>query len=151
MKNGRPRIDNKQSNPRKFSVISSNTVTAICLGATLCTAQTINLSGVVQDSGGVGIVGATVKLEKANLSATSGTGGAPTLTGSATSPKSRTALEAMVTNTVQVRNGKIAFTLTGNTPVGISIHDIGGRQVFSSKRTLGSGTHTIQIPSICPI
>ena len=75
MANGKQGIGNKQSHPRRFSVSSLKTVTAICLGATLCTAQTINISGVVQDSGGVGLVGATVKLEKANLSATSGAGG----------------------------------------------------------------------------
>ena len=126
-------------------MISSKTITALCLGATLCTAQTINISGIVQDSGGVGIVGATVKLEKANLSATSGAGGVFTLTGSA-SAKPFTTLRAMAANPVQFRNGKIAFTLSGNTPVGISFHDVGGRQMFSNKRTLGSGTHTISVP-----
>jgi uncharacterized protein (TIGR02145 family) len=127
-------------------LISFKTVTAICLGATLCTAQTINISGVVQDSGGVGIVGATVKLEKANLSATSGAGGVFTLTRSATSAKPRSPLGAMAANPVQFRNGKIALTLAGNTSVGISIHNLGGRLVFDSKRTLGLGTHSINVP-----
>jgi uncharacterized protein (TIGR02145 family) len=127
-------------------MISIKTVTAICLGATLCAAETINIRGVVQDSGGVGLAGATVKLEKANLSTTSGAGGVFTLTGSATSAKPRGPLAAMAANPVRFRNGKIAFTLAGNTSVGVSIHNLGGRQVFDSKRTLGSGFHTISVP-----
>jgi uncharacterized protein (TIGR02145 family) len=127
-------------------MISIKTVTAICLGATLCAAETINIRGVVQDSGGVGLAGATVKLEKANLSTTSGAGGVFTLTGSVTSAKPRGPLAAMAANPVQFRNGKIAFTLAGNTSVGISIYNLGGRQVFDSKRTLGSGFHTISVP-----
>jgi uncharacterized protein (TIGR02145 family) len=134
------------THPRRFSMISFKTVTAICLGATLCTAETINIRGVVQDSGGVGIVGATVKLENANLSATSGTGGVFSLTGTATTAKPRSPLNAMAINPVQFRNGKIALTLAGNTSVGISIHNLGGRQVFDSKRTFGSGFHTINVP-----
>jgi len=139
-------MDNKLSNPRRFSVISCKTVTAICLGATLCTAQTFNISGVVKDSAGVGIVGATVKLEKANLTTTSGAGGVFTLPGSTASAKPLSEFSTMAANSVQLRNGKIAFSLAGNTAVGISIHDVGGRQVFSSKRTLGSGTHTLSVP-----
>jgi len=127
-------------------VISCKTVTAICLGATLCTAQTFNISGVVKDSAGVGIVGATVKLEKANLTTTSGAGGVFTLPGSTASAKPLSEFSTMAANSVQLRNGKIAFSLAGNTAVGISIHDVGGRQVFSSKRTLGSGTHTLSVP-----
>ena len=127
-------------------MISCKTVTAICLGATLCTAQTFNISGVVKDSAGVGIVGATVKLEKANLTTTSGAGGVFTLPGSTASAKPLSEFSTMAANPVQLRNGKIAFSLAGNTAVGISIHDVGGRQVFSSKRTLGSGTHTLSVP-----
>jgi uncharacterized protein (TIGR02145 family) len=127
-------------------VLSFKTVTAICLGATLCTAQTINISGVVQDSGGVGIVGATVKIEKANLSTTSGAGGLFTLTNNTLLVKPCIALDALAANAVQFRNGHIALTLTSNTPVGISFYDVGGRQMFNIKRTLGSGTHMIGVP-----
>ncbi len=116
----------------------------------LSTAQTINISGVVQDTGGVGIAGATVKLEKANLSTTSGTGGVFTLTGIANSAKPRSMSGAIAGNPVQFRNGRIAFSLCGNTSVGISIHDIGGRQVFGSKQTLGSGAHSIRVPEQSP-
>jgi uncharacterized protein (TIGR02145 family) len=146
MANERQRIDKKQSNPRRFSVISFKTVTAICLGATLCMAQTINISGVVQDNAGVGVVGATVKLEKANIAATSGAGGAFALIGSISSTKPPTALSAKAAKPVQLRNGKIEFTLSGNTTVAISMYDVGGRQRFSSKRTLGSGTYSINVP-----
>jgi hypothetical protein len=45
-------------------VILSNTVAAICLGATICIAQTIELIGSIKDISGVGISGATVKLER---------------------------------------------------------------------------------------
>ncbi len=127
-------------------MFSFKTVTAICLGVSLCTSQTINISGVVQDSGGVGIVGATVKLEKANITATSGVGGAFTLTEIATSAKPSTTFNAISANPVQFRNGKIAFTLSGITSIGISIYDVGGRQLFSSKTMLGLGEHTMNVP-----
>lgn len=126
-------------------MIQFKTIAAICLGVTLCAAQTINISGVVQDSGGVGLVGAMVKLEKANLTATSGAGGVFTLR-SATSAKARSLFDVKARNRVEFRSGRITFSLSSNTAVGISIHDVGGRQVFDSKRTLGSGTHSINVP-----
>jgi uncharacterized protein (TIGR02145 family) len=52
----------------------------------------------------------------------------------------------MAVNPVQFRNGKIAFSLSCNTSVGISIHDVGGRQVFAAKSTFSPGTHTISVP-----
>jgi uncharacterized protein (TIGR02145 family) len=127
-------------------VISFKTIAAVCLGATLCTAQTINIRGVVQDSAGIGISGAMVKLEDANISSTTGAGGVFTLAGSVASAKPFTTLRAMAVNPVQFRNGKIAFTPAGNAPVAITIHDVGGRQMFGCKRTLGSGTHAISVP-----
>lgn len=146
MANGKQRIENRQLDPRRFSVISFKTITAVCLGATLCAAQTINISGVVQDSGGVGIVGATVKLEKANVTTTSGAGGVFTLSDSATSAKPFCGFGSMSSNLVQFRNGKVTFTVSGNTSVGISIHDVGGRQLFMSKTMHGLGKHSIDVP-----
>ena len=119
MANAGQGIDNKQQDLRRFAMISFRTVTAICLGATLCTAQTINIGGVVQDSAGAGIVGATVRLEKANVSTSSGAGGVFTLTGNAASVNPGTAYHAKAGNPVHFRNGKISFTLASNTSVRI--------------------------------
>jgi uncharacterized protein (TIGR02145 family) len=55
-------------------------------------------------------------------------------------------LSGTAAHTIQFRNGKISFALFENAPVAITIHDVGGRQVFGSKRTLGSGTHAIGVP-----
>ena len=127
-------------------MISLKAVTAICLGATLCTAQTINISGIVKDTDGVGISGATVKLEVADISTTTGTDGSFTLTNGSTQIQPDLIRSATATNPIQINNGKISFTLSENTNVVISIHDVGGRRIYNSNRTYGSGTHAIEAP-----
>lgn len=118
------------------------TLTLICLGATLCTAQTINISGMVIDTGGVGIPGATVMLGKADIFTTTGADGSFTLTDSVaivTGETNRT----MVTSPIQIQNAKITFTLKENTAVALSIYDLVGRQIYADKSTYSYGKHTI--------
>ena len=50
---------------------------------------------------------------------------------------------------VQLSGGKIAFALSEDAPVAVSIHDVGGRQLFAMARTYGSGTHVIRVPAQC--
>jgi uncharacterized protein (TIGR02145 family) len=127
-------------------VISLKAVTAICLGVTLCTAQTINISGTVKDTAGVGISGATVKLEVADISTTSGTDGSFTLTNSSTQIQPNFIRSAAAANPMQIHNRKISFTLSENVNVVISIHDVGGRRIYNSNKTYGPGTHAIVAP-----
>jgi uncharacterized protein (TIGR02145 family) len=127
-------------------VIPIKIVTALCLGAMLCKAQTINISGVVQDAGGVGIAGCTVTLENASISTTTGVGGTFILTGSATPATQFGGLLATNARKVLLRNGKISVTLVENSAVGIVIYDVRGRLIYSDKKVLGTGSHVISLP-----
>ena len=127
-------------------MIFLKTVTAICLGVALCTAQTINISGTVEDTTGVGISGAMVKLEVADISTTTGSDGSFTLTNGSTHVQSDFIRSAVATNPMQIHNGKISFSLSGNTIVVIRIHGVCGRLLYNSNRTYGSGTHAIAVP-----
>jgi uncharacterized protein (TIGR02145 family) len=49
----------------------------------------------------------------------------------------------MVVSPIQIQHGKISFTFSERLPVAISVHDIGGRLVYSSRKTYEKGTHTI--------
>jgi hypothetical protein len=64
---------------RRLSVVSFITVTTICLGATLCAVQTINITGRVKVCWGAEIAGASVKMVKANITATTGLDGILTI------------------------------------------------------------------------
>ncbi len=124
-------------------MISLKTITGICLGVTFCTAQTINISGVVKDSANIGISGATVKLEKAGISTTTGTGGSFTLSSSSAKIQPDFRNSAVEASPMQIQNGKLVLTLSENTPVDISVHDVSGRQVYMIKKTYCSGIHAI--------
>ena len=50
----------------------------------MCMAQTINIKGVVKDTGGVGIANADVRLENADITATTDANGSFTLTNDTT-------------------------------------------------------------------
>jgi uncharacterized protein (TIGR02145 family) len=112
----------------------------------LCTAQTINISGIVKDTAGVGISGATVKLEVADILTTTGADGRFTLTNNQTQIQQGITSRRITANPIQIQNGKFFFTLYKNTNVVISIHDISGRRIYNSSRTYGSGAHAIVVP-----
>jgi uncharacterized protein (TIGR02145 family) len=116
------------------------------MGATICTAQTISISGIVKDTAGIGISGATVTLENASISTMTGAGGSFTLTNDPTAIQPNVTNRTLAASAVRLQNGKLVFTLSGNTPVSISILDIGGRQIYKNKKTYGSGTHGIYTP-----
>jgi len=125
-------------------VLLLKTITAICLGVTLCTAQTIKISGIVKDTAGVGISGATVKLEKADISTTTGTNGTFTLSNGLAQIQPNFRNSAVEASPMQIQNGKVVLTLTQNTLVAISIHNVSGRQIYMSKKTHCLGTHVFE-------
>ena len=127
-------------------MVSLKTITAICLGAILCTAQTINISGIIKDTAGVGISGAMVKLKIADISTTTGTDGSFTLTKGSTEKQKNMRSCTIKASPIRIQNGRIVFTLSEDAPVDISIHDVGGRQLYNNKRTYGLGTHAIEMP-----
>lgn len=108
----------------------------------LCSAQVINIRGIVKDSAGVGISGATVKLEKAKFSTTTSNDGSFILT-NPTVIKSVGSVLTMGTPQICLQNGKLKISLSNNTPVSVSVYDVGGRLVFNNKRVLNAGTNVI--------
>ncbi len=127
-------------------MVSSKTISAICLGATLCAAQTINISGRVLDSEKITIPGATVRLLDTDISAVTDANGRFTLTKGTTAIQPPVKNVTMALGSFQFQNGKIAFTLTESAPVEIIIHNILGRQIYKSRLNFGSGTHMINSP-----
>ncbi|MBD3391912.1 MAG: hypothetical protein GF418_07580 [Chitinivibrionales bacterium] len=127
-------------------MISSKTVTAVFLASVLCMAQAMNISGVVKDSGGAGISGATVTLVVAGISTTSGADGSFTLTDNSSQIRQNVQSAAMTAGSVRLQSGKITLHVFENTSVEISIHTIGGRRIFHTKQAYGSGTHAMKLP-----
>jgi uncharacterized protein (TIGR02145 family) len=130
-------------------VISFKTVTVICLGATLCAAQTINITGEVKESGGANISGASVKMVKANISTTTGLDGRFTLTNSTgtihnggvvSRPVSQRQFE-FIRNSLNINCTELSF-------ISIHVFNVSGRQVLSERRVLAAGRHTLSMQNI---
>lgn len=126
-------------------MISCKIVLALFTGASLFASQTINLSGTIIDYAGAGITGATVKLENANLSTTTDKEGKFTLSGGTPIQAGDIALQKR-TPQINLQNGKLEVSLSGNTQVSVSVYDIIGRMVFKSNSMLNAGTHIIDVP-----
>jgi hypothetical protein len=90
-------------------VISFKTIVVIMLGATHCSAQEINIRGIVKDTSGIGISGAIVSLENAKITTMTGADGIFTLTG-IMSIKPITKSNTMVASPIQIQHGKISHT-----------------------------------------
>jgi hypothetical protein len=138
--------------PYRFSNENASchiTIPSICLGAKLCTAQTINISGIVKDTAGVGIYGAAVKLEKAGISTTTGADGSFTLKKGPAEIQPKLNNRKLTGSPIRLQNGNITISVVENTPVAISIYDISGRQIYSDKKKYSSGTHAIHTPLQC--
>lgn len=127
-------------------MIPARVVAALCLGTTLCAAQAISISGIVTDTAGAGIDGATVRLEQAGISTSTGADGSFTLTGDPTAMQPDLRKRTTGSGAVRIQNGRITISVSENVPVAVSIHDVGGRQVYSNRSTYGSGTHVLHAP-----
>ena len=105
--------------------------------------QTINLSGIVTDSAGAPLAAAAVRLEKGNVTATSGADGKFTLSGS-TAILGAVAREPLAA----VREGSLFLSLPENAEVAITVYGIGGEALTSSVRGLQGGSHVLALPPI---
>jgi len=116
----------------------------LCVAA--CLGQTFHISGVVTDSAGAGIEGAAVKLEKANIAATSAADGSFTLAGEPAS--SMRPIQAHLSGGIRpvVSNGGIRLHLDSPSHVEIAAYSLRGRMLFSLKETMGAGTHSFAMP-----
>jgi uncharacterized protein (TIGR02145 family) len=124
-------------------VLSFKTIAAICMGAMLSAAQTINISGFVQDSSGLGISGATVKLVAANKTTTTGVDGSFKLISPVSISTGATGSDRASTP-IWFCNGKITIALSKDMSVEIGIYDVRGREVYGKNQTYGAGTHSLQ-------
>ncbi len=123
------------------------TLSAVIIALSICIAQNYNISGTVTDTGGTAIAGAAVKLEKANLTATTETDGSFILVNTnlikdqinkSTHPK----LYA------KMNNGKVHITLAEKSSVGIICYNLKGEALSTVQKTMEAGTHSITLSPI---
>jgi hypothetical protein len=122
------------------------TLLAVYIGASVCTAQSININGIVKDSAGIGIPGATVKLEKANLTTTTKTDGSFTITDAPTKRKEIGNSIQIAPNKIEIRNGKLNIKVSENAMVSVEIHDVSGRLLLRSKKANNFGLISFSLP-----
>jgi uncharacterized protein (TIGR02145 family) len=113
-----------------------------------CHAESIVISGVVKDSGGVAISGATVFLEKAGLITTTGPDGRFTLNSDVTSIQRQKPHSAPSVPVASIHKGKLHLGLSRQTNVSISVYDVRGRQFSNIQKTLNTGLHSVDL--LCP-
>ena len=114
------------------------------VGASICAAQTINISGIVKGSDGEGISGASVKFEHANIVTETSEDGYFSLTAS-NAKRSTPQAFAIAASTIRLQNGKQVISLTETAPVSVSVFDMSERLEFNSKRIFRPGKHSIPI------
>ncbi|MEO6097936.1 MAG: FISUMP domain-containing protein [Fibrobacteria bacterium] len=128
-------------------MLSKKVFLAACAVASLCAAQSVNIRGMVKDKAGAGISGATVKLEAANLSTTSGSDGSFNLTGMLTGIREKDKGTSFLESPITFQNGRLRFSLSENTLVAIKVHDAGGRRIRGSERVYLAGTYLLPFPA----
>ena len=117
--------------------------TAVCIVASFCAAQSINIRGTIQDNAGVGIAEATVKLEVANISTVSGSDGSFTLTGNPTEIIGKENMFSKAVNPIRFQKDRLELSLSENTLFTISVYDVRGRQIFRNATIFNAGSHII--------
>lgn len=121
---------------------------AITFAVSLCSSQTINISGIVVDSTGTGIAGATVTLETAKITTTTGPNGNFTLNGTIVSIQKKN--QQLLTKSAQlfIANNQLYVNCTVRTIVNISVYSAIGRFVSNIQETKNAGTHPIVLPNL---
>ena len=117
-------------------------IIAACAGASFCAAQSINILGTVVDNTGAAISGATVKLEAANLSTTTGPDGGFTLAG-ILGIRPENNLNSLTQSPIALHHGQIRISLSEKALVAISVRNVGGRRIFRSEKIYDIGTHIL--------
>ena len=114
-------------------MISSKTISVICLGASLCAAQTINVKGFVKNTAGVGISGAKVQLQNATVSAITNADGSFTLTNGPTKINQGLIRYKTHESPTLIQNGNFFVSVFKNTISGNSIYEINGKEMPAVK------------------
>jgi uncharacterized protein (TIGR02145 family) len=109
----------------------------------VCTAQAVNISGIVKNSGGSGIEGVRVRLGQAGIATTTGPDGSFTLTGT-TGIKHQTGLGTDCP--VILEDNRILFGVAEQAEVKVMVYDYHGRLLFSRGKKASSRDHSMALP-----
>jgi dienelactone hydrolase len=110
--------------------------------------QTINLQGVVSNTGGDPISGAIVLLVRQNMKDTTGADGKYSLINT-TSAKNLPAIVPQ-SNDISLKNNVLQFSLNSRSPIKVEIHDLKGNLLRLEKKTNATaGTYRFDILKNC--
>jgi uncharacterized protein (TIGR02145 family) len=111
----------------------------------VCSAQIVNISGFVTDTGGTAIPGSIVKLEKGGQTATTGIDGSFTLSGP-TNSKPNTNQTILQNLSAMICNGVLSISLAERTEVEIRSYTMQGKVVSTVQQTMDAGTSSLALP-----
>ena len=118
-------------------------VLAVLAAVSVGMAQSVNISGKVTTTAGVGIAGAVVKLEKGGQTATTGANGNFTLTGVATGITGHSNQTLPHNLSATIHNGLLCVNIAEKSALEITAFDLNGKTLSTVLQTLDAGTHFI--------
>lgn len=104
----------------------------------------VNLTGLLTDSAGTPVSGATVKLENLGLTATSGPDGRFSLGGSAGIPNGG----SLASPFAGIRGGAFFLSLPANAEVKVTAYTLEGRELSVLRRNLVTGSYTLPLAGL---
>jgi uncharacterized protein (TIGR02145 family) len=126
---------------------TTKTLFAVLAAVSVCSAQSVNISGIVKNSAGIGITGAAVKLEKGGQTATTGSDGSFTLT-NATSVKGRINQSQPNQQFVAINNGIVYVNFQAKSAIKITAFDLTGKALSTVQQLMDAENHSIALPRI---
>jgi uncharacterized protein (TIGR02145 family) len=118
---------------------------SIAFAVSLCSSQSINISGVVKDSAGVGISGAVISLEKAKISTTTAANGSFLLSSTQTSIQEKNIPIITENSHAFLSSGNLNIVLNARSIVEVSVYNVQGRILSSLKKIMPAGFHLIAL------
>lgn len=115
--------------------------------AALCNAQTYNISGVVKNSAGTGIAGATVWLGQIGMSTTTGTGGNFTITGTSVAYRTVNAVSSLKCPEL-LQDGRLSFVATHQCDARVMVYDCRGKLRILLREAASSGNNIVSLPRL---
>ncbi len=124
---------------------TSKTVLLTAIFFFVCFSQNININGTVTDTGGAGIEGAIVQLEKYGCMDTTGANGDFTITGTVgINSELNKLLPDMISANIQ--NNSLSINLADKSSLEIITYNIQGKVISLAKKQLNPGIHSIKLP-----
>jgi uncharacterized protein (TIGR02145 family) len=112
--------------------------------ARICTAQSVEIKGVVKDASGAGIAGVVLKLEKTAFQAVSGADGSFTLNNQSSGVAAREGIPPRLT--VAVDPASLRITVPAKGDVSVTAFGMDGKELSNLKVGMEAGTHSIPLP-----